>query len=103
MEAGACKAAASGGATHAGGGGAGEPGASGDYRKAEGGEAGVNRKGPWTRKLHFWRKHRRLWTVRQRFFRTRAGKGLQSAVYSLAQKFPESKVLQRALFHLLPF
>ena len=63
----------------------------------------MNRKGPWTRKLQFWRKHRRLWAVRQRFFRTRAGKGLQSAVYSLAQKFPESKVLERALFHLLPF
>lgn len=63
----------------------------------------MNQKGPWTRKLHFWRKHRRLWTVRQRFFRTRAGKGLQSAVYRLAQKFPESKVLERVLFHLLPF
>ena len=103
MGAGAHKAAAFGGWMDAGGGGAGEPGASGDYRKAEGGEAGVNRKGPWTRKLHFWRKHRRLWTVRQRFFHTRAGKGLQSAVYSLAQKFPESKVLERVLFHLLPF
>ena len=63
----------------------------------------MNRKGPWTRKLQFWRKHRRLWAVRQRFFQTRAGKGLQSAVYSLAQKFPENKVLERALFHLLPF
>ena len=103
MEAGAHKTAAPGGWMDAGGGGAGEPGASGGYGKAEGGEAGVSKKGPWTRKLHFWRKHRRLWAVRQRFFRTRAGKGLQSAVYSLAQKFPESKVLQRALFHLLPF
>lgn len=103
MEAGAHKAAASGGWMDAGGGGAGEPGASGGYGKAEGGETGVSKKGPWTRKLHFWRKHRRLWAVRQCFFRTRAGKGLQSAVYSLAQKFPESKVLERALFHLLPF
>lgn len=63
----------------------------------------MNRKGPWTRKIHFWRKHRRLWRVRQRFFQTRAGKGLQSAVYSLAQKFPENKALERLLFHLLPF
>ena len=103
MGAGAPQTATPGGGLDAGGGGTGEPGASGGYRKAEGGEAGMNRKGPWTRKLLFWRKHRRLWTVRQRFFRTRAGKGLQSAVYSLAQKFPESKVLERALFHLLPF
>ena len=63
----------------------------------------MNRKGPWTRNLLFWRKHRRLWTVRQRFFRTRAGKGLQSVVYRLAQKFPENKALERLLFHLLPF
>ena len=63
----------------------------------------MNRKGPWTRKLHFWRKDRRFWTVRQHFFRTRAGKGLQSAVYRLAQKFPENKALERLLFHLLPF
>ena len=103
MGAGAPQTATPGGGLDAGGGGTGEPGASGGYRKAEGGEAGMNRKGPWTRKLLFWRKHRRLWTVRQRFFRTRAGKGLQSAVYSLAQKFPESKVLERALFYLLPF
>lgn len=103
MGAGAPQTATPGGGLDAGGGGTGEPGASGGYRKAEGGEAGMNRKGPWTRKLHFWRKHRRLWTVRQRFFRTRAGKGLQSAVYRLAQKFPESKVLERVLFHLLPF
>lgn len=57
----------------------------------------------WKQKLLFWRKHRRLWTVRQRFFQTRAGKRLQSAVYHLAQKFPESKMLERLLFHLLPF
>lgn len=63
----------------------------------------MNRKGPWTRKLLFWRKHRWFWTVRQRFLRTRAGKGLQSAVYRLTQKFPESKVLEQVLFHLLPF
>ena len=44
----------------------------------------------------------RLWAVRQRFFRTRAGKGLQSAVYSLAQKFPESKVLERGNFSKSP-
>ena len=46
----------------------------------------MNRKGPWTRKLLFWRKHRWFWTVRQRFFRTRAGKGLQSAVYRLSRR-----------------
>lgn len=63
----------------------------------------MNRKGPWTQKLHFWRKHRRLWKIRQRFFQTQAGKGLQSAVYSLAKKFPENKVLERALYSLLPF
>ncbi len=62
-----------------------------------------SRNGPWKRKLLFWRKHRRLWSVRQRFFRTRAGKGLQSVVYRLAQKFPENKALERLLFHLLPF
>lgn len=103
MGAGAPQTATPGGGLDAGGGGTGEPGASGGYRKAEGGEAGMNRKGPWTRKLLFWRKHRRLWTVRQRFFRTRAGKGLQSVVYRLAQKFPENKALERLLFHLLPF
>lgn len=63
----------------------------------------MSRKGTWKRKLLFWRKHKRLWTVRQRFFQTRAGKGLQSAVYCLAQKFPENKVLERVLFALLPF
>ena len=103
MGAGAPQTETPGGGLDAGGGGTGEPGTSGGYRKAEGGEAGMNRKGPWTRKLLFWRKHRRLWTVRQRFFRTRAGKGLQSVVYRLAQKFPENKALERLLFHLLPF
>ena len=44
-----------------------------------------------------------MWSVRQCFFQTRAGKRLQSAVYRLAQKFPESKVLEQVLFHLLPF
>lgn len=88
MGAGAAKAAAPGGGVDAGGGG-----------KSEQGAKGYCRKGEAMRKKHF----RRRWSVRQKFFQTRAGKRLQSAVYSLHMKFPENKALKRLLYFLLPF